>query len=296
MKKHKFLTAIAAASLALSAMVSQAALVNYNPGDLVVAFTTNAGTGAGQTVLLDLGDVTTLRDLNTNNFALANIGSILDGTFGIGAGSSTAWYDRTDLYWGAVALYSSSRQLSVREGDPDLTIYASKSRPSVGSNSTAWSISLSGNRSTTATLMSTMLTTFAGQTADGSNANVAIETSSSTSWDHYNPPVTSNASFTNLSSTGVGIEQKFAAGSYGTVGGNAVEGMLDIYRILDTTTGASPGGSVGVGSRIGSLTVDSTGEVGFVAAVPEPSTWALIGLGLFSVLIFRRRSQHSQAA
>lgn len=294
MKKTKFLTAIAAVSLAITAMVSNAATVAYNPGDLVVAFTTNAGTGSGKTVLLSLGDVTTLRDLNTNNFALSNIGSLLDNTFGLAGGGSVAWYDRTDLYWGAVALFSSSRQGNVNEGDPDLTIYASKSRTSVGSASTAWTIGSQTNRGNTATAMSTMLTAFDGVTADSSNAAAGVETSNATSWDHYNPPAGSaNSSFTNLTSTGVGIEQKFTGSSYGNVGGTDVEGMIDIYRILDTTTNANPGGVAGTGSRIGSLVIQQNGDVGFVAAVPEPSTWALIGFGLLTVVIFRRRLQHS---
>lgn len=282
MKKTKFLTAIAAVSLAITAMVSHAATVNFNQGDLVVAFTTNAGAGAGQSVLVSLGDATTFRDLNTNNFALTNIGSILDNTFGLAAGGSVAWYDRTDLYWGAVALFSSSRQGNVNEGDPDLTIYASKARPSAGTASTAWTIGSSTNRGNTASQMASMLGAFDNVTADGSNPAAGIETSNGTSWDHYNPPAGSaNSSFINLTSSGLGIEQKFGAGSYGTVAGTAVEGDLDIYRILDTSS---------AGTRIGSIVVQQNGDVGFVAAVPEPSTWALIGVGLFSVLIFRRRS------
>lgn len=288
MKKTKFLTAIAAVSLAITAMVSNAATVNFNDGDLIVGFTAGGGQGSGQVVLVSLGDVTTLRNLSTPNLSLSNISQILSNTYG------STWYDRTDLYFGAVALFNiDDGSGTITNGDPMQTIYASKTRTTVGTagsaGSTAWTVGNSGNRNTIANNIINMqdnaTSGFNVATADPSNASAAIMNSAGTTWDVYNPPgagAANNTSFgAALTVTGLGIQQAFSGGTYGTFSGTTIEGAVDLYRILNSN---------GSSTLAGTVTVQSNGDIGFAAAVPEPSTWALVGLGLFSVLIFRRRS------
>jgi hypothetical protein len=267
---------------ALFAIVSaNAATVNYSPGDLIIGFTTNSGTGAGQVVLVSLGSATALRDATTNNFSITTIGVDLEGTFGAN------WYDRTDLYWGAIGVYNSVPEGATTNGDLDGTVYVSRARTAVGTagtkNSTAWNTSNSGD-DTALSGLGAMQTNFDGQTASDNNANVAVFDKNSVSWDKYNPPVANaNISFGAYSSTGLGIEQKFAAGSYGTMLGNDIEGALDLYRNVYH-------GSAGYE---GTLTINKDGDIGYVVTVPEPSTYALIGLGLGAVLFFRRRLQQA---
>ena len=82
----------------------------------------------------------------------------------------------------------------------------------------------------------------------------------------------------------------------GNVGAGASGTALDLYRILNTTSGASPTGTVGVGSWEGTFTISNGGVVGFaVAAVPEPSRALLAGLGLAGVAFRRRRTVKKSA-
>jgi hypothetical protein len=79
------------------------------------------------------------------------------------------------------------------------------------------------------------------------------------------------------------VEGNFGNGTAGTV--------LDLYRILNTTSGASPTGTIGLGSWEGSFTINDSGVVGFaVTAVPEPSRALLAGLGLAGIAFRRRRT------
>lgn len=267
---------------ALFAIVSaNAATVNYSAGDLIVGFTTNAGTGAGQVLLVSLGSATALRDATTNNFSITTIGVDLAGTFGAN------WYDRTDLYWGAIGVYNSVPEGATTNGDLDGTVYVSRARGTVGTagsaSSTAWNTSISGDNSALSRL-GAMQTNFDSQTASANNANAAVFDKNASSWDKWNPPVITNGvSFGAYNSSGLGIQQKFAAGSYGTMLGNDIEGALDLYRnVYDGNAGYE-----------GTLTINQNGDIGYVVTVPEPSTYALIGLGLGAVLFFRRRLQQA---
>jgi len=266
---------------ALFAIVSaNAATVNYSAGDLIVGFTTSTGTGAGQVLLVSLGSATALRDATTNNFSITTIGVDLAGTFGAN------WYDRTDLYWGAIGVYNSVPEGATTNGDLDGTVYVSRARTSVGTagtkNSTTWNTGNSADDQALAGL-GAMQTNFDSQTASDNNANAAVFDKNNVSWDKYNPPTTGNISFVAYSSTGLGIEQKFAAGAYGTMLGNDIEGALDLYRNVYH-------GSAGYE---GTLTINQNGDIGYVVTVPEPSTYALIVLGLGAVLFFRRRLQQA---
>ena len=87
------------------------------------------------------------------------------------------------------------------------------------------------------------------------------------------------------------MQQAFTAGTIGSYGAaGAVDGAIDLYRILQTTTGASPSGTVGTGTFLTTLTIDSSGNV---SAVPEPSTYALLGLGAVVGFIAIRRKRVS---
>ena len=93
------------------------------------------------------------------------------------------------------------------------------------------------------------------------------------------------ASFTNFVSPTLGIEQAF--GGSQTVGGNTVVGALDLYRVLNPSSGST------TGTYEGTITLNSSGTLGAVGAVPEPSTYALFGLGAVALMAFRRRLKNA---
>jgi len=61
---------------------------------------------------------------------------------------------------------------------------------------------------------------------------------------------------------------------------------LDLYEVAQTSSGTAPG------SLLGTLSLNSSGDLAFTAAaVPEPSSWALMGVGVLGLFWnLRRRS------
>lgn len=265
----------------------------YTAGDLLLGFTNSS---VGSVYVLDLGSAITYRNATSNILNITNIGTDLSNVFG------STWYDNSSLYFGVVGVRSTT---SGANGDPSKTTYLSASRPSVGTQSAVWGQGnpyTSGAMGTAGSQVVGMETSFSTALASttASNTNAAIMAKGTTTWDHYNPPTTGSQSFGLYSAVGAntaGIEQTFAAGSYGTFAGiGAVEGAVDLYRLLATTTGATADGkgvigTAGVGTYEGTFTLDQSGNVSF-AAVPEPSTYAMLAMGAgFLAILWRKRSQ-----
>lgn len=296
-KRKLSLFALVALGVVAFATPSQAA--TYSAGDLILGFRVTGGTGAGSDLLVNLGASTTYRDLNGSNlWNITNIGTDLVATYG------SNWYDRTDLSFGIAGVYtniSDGNGGTNNNGDPGQTLYFTKSRTAVGTVGSA-SSSVTSNYSNTnmstasAGMQSLGATTYAGATASSNNSKVAIVSSSGgNSWTTY----TSGASDFGVISGGV--EQVFASGSWqgGTFGAASnVEGALDLYRYLQTTTGASPSGTAKTGLYLGSVVIDQTGNLNAIvnsAAVPEPSTFAMAGIAAIAAgfVAYRRKKVSS---
>src|SRR5688572_10659398 len=130
--KHLTLVALALSGLGVAPAVAQNA--NFANGDLILGFQSKGGTGADQTVLINLGNTATrFRNANTTNtnlFNFVNINSILDSTFGLGGGNTVPWYENTNLLFGAVGVWGNVAEGNLQNQDPEQTIYVSKSRTS----------------------------------------------------------------------------------------------------------------------------------------------------------------------
>ena len=189
------LAALAAGGIAVAPASAQNP--NFTPGDLLMGFQLRSGTGSDKTVLVNLGDTASLfRDGAGYRLSIVNIGALLDGTFGIGAGNSLNWYENPNLYFGLAGTWdNASPSDSLQNGDPNRTLYISKSRTAVGTegvkNSTIANVSSDTSMSTGANniyaLQQVIETGYVG-------GSVAIPTTTANTWEDYNPFTGSNQS------------------------------------------------------------------------------------------------------
>ncbi len=278
MKHHIQITlGMLAASMAV-ASASQP----FVDGNIAVAFYTVSATNVvGPNIyVVNLGPGSLYRENTQNNVPVTTINSSLASAT-IGTDLSTVfganWANAGTLYW---AVVGGVPQLgSVTNGDPARTSYLSRARTSystraVGPNSSISNVS-STNRGTLATNIEGFLFTGTNEainllngntSTSGSNpAGVILPKSNSRSLDEYLPP-------TVLTYFGIGIDPRQILASGTIAGGAGVEGALDVYRIIHTTSGAdltagasSGNASAGVGQFIGTLTLDGSGNLRFGA-------------------------------
>ena len=312
MKKIKSklrLLALASGALAASsACVFAAADDAYTTNDLLL-FSQNPGgtTGTDKVVYYSLGSTfNVFRDAATPSSAnfgsiisLGNIGGNLTSTFG------ADWTNRTSsVYFGAVGQNGNVNAIStaISNGDLARTVYVTKARSGIGSV---------GQANSASPLFDPASTSVAGF-IQGSNAiagmtQPGVVAFSDTLLDNYNPFSSGNPSSAYGAING-GIMQ--SVGSNLTFG--SIEGvvLLDLYRVTKTsgTNGAAvtlwhnansitatysdntyAGSNSARADYLGTIGIAANGDVNF-AAVPEPSTYALIALtGALYFFVNRRR-------
>lgn len=298
---HRTIKLLALVAFAVAALPVKEAAAQFANGDLVLFFQDPNG-GSGNTVYVNLGNAATnYRGAATgpdvaNAINITNIASDLSGAFGAG------WATNTNLFAGAFAARNNSSPLTntaAVNGDANSLVYVSRARTSLGTegiaNSSGYSgFNGSGVQSIAGGILSSNSTTpaIAGTLA---LYDATVVPTSGTFLDTQNPVDTGNIQGNALNGNlAFGIQQQGSASSFsGSFGGVAnVEFALDLYRIPATTgkPGQLAGDVVGTGTFEGTLVVDNTGNVSFVAsAVPEPSTAMVLLAGLGALGIFRRR-------
>jgi hypothetical protein len=274
--KHSLLALAGITATTNAAMASD----NFVAGDIGIAFYAFTDSVVeANTYVLNLGQASLYREntqtgvaISTINTALAssNIGADLVATFGAN------WAEDGRVRWAVVGGVNSTDPLT--SGDPPRTNYISRGRASLANGATGAGTTISSISSTNRGILSNNIQGFFTGTNDGiglvnsststSGVNVAgavLPISNINSVDEFLPP-------SQLTYFGVGIDprQTFATGAI--TGSAAVEGALDLYRILhstsgaDLTAGASTGNAaVGAGQFIGTLTIDATGNLKIAA-------------------------------
>jgi hypothetical protein len=277
--------AVAAGALLAPPAHAQTTL-SYSAGDLVLGFEDPAA--PADDYLVDLGQASYFITLSQTPGAtnittsdpayggsLGNLAADLSNTFG------STWHDNNaqgdNVQWGVIG---ATPKLSSDGSIPEDTIFLTQPEnfPGAGSNDPT-----EGSLSTQKTWDSQVNSDFAGPgngfvgatTSTNSNYAVVEPSSDSDSWTNE------HASY-NAFATGLDIEQSQNA-ALTDIG--PTNSQLDLYELLPTSEGGT-----GSGTELGSFTLDSSGDLEFTsaAAVPEPSTYAAIGLGAAILLMLRR--------
>ena len=296
---------LAAGSLAISATAVQAQNTNYAAGDLVLFFQQEGGS---ETVYANLGNTATaFRGAAAgvdvaNNFNFLNINSTLASAFGAG------WATDTSIYAGLAGVWGTSGTNSaLTNGDPHRTLYVSAARSALGTigqaNSTAPSVAGNTAMTTAASAMNTqnniLETTY--------NTAVAQSPTSTSGIDNANPFLSAGIQGPAFGAFDGGVQQRGTGSTLGSFdsAGNAVF-ALDLYRVLARATGGSGTGQTFVtgqvdgplrsGSFEGTVVLNTAGDISFVTtAVPEPSTYALMGVGAVFAGVFYLRRRKAKA-
>lgn len=292
--KTKALALSAAVLCGVTITPASATNPSWAAGDLVVYF---EQFGGSNTLMLDVGQAYTFRNLSSNLLNIKNVGAELTSAFGAG------WANDSTVFWGAAGVFSSSTQTSTQQnGDPSRTLYISQSRAGVGtegvSNSTGWGPF--GNTSMTNGASGILTQNNRLNTIPTSATDRLAEGTGSSQVDNQNPFNIAGNPNTAFGIFPGGVMSNFATGTLGTLGGVTAESALDLYRVVATNNpaGTVPG-TQATGDFEGSFVLDGSGNVSYIVApvaVPEPTTMgATLVLGCVAGAMRRRRRETAQA-
>jgi hypothetical protein len=230
-----------------------------------------------------------------NNYSFLDINATLVSAFGAG------WATDTDLYAGLAGVWgSSSTLLDLQDGDPQRTLYVSSSRTAVGTigqaNSSGYTVATAGDMTGAASAIEAQ-----NAVLENSYTTAVAQSPTSTSQiDDKNPLTTVSGNTFQGTAFGAfsgGVQQR--GGTFSASFGDAGDSVfaLDLYRIQARTTIAGQvglGETARVGTYEGTFSVGNDGTVSFIATVPEPSTYALMGLSavVIGFVVRRRRAQN----
>lgn len=288
-KHYPAFAALATAIIGFSAASASAQNPTFDYGQLTLGFQAiGASPGSDKTVLVNIGESYLFRDATSNILNIINIGGLLTDTFG------ASWYDNTNLFFGVIGSWDSGDPLDLRFGDPNRTLYFSKSRTGLGDeslkNSTIANIGTNNAMASGALAISAVQT----KLETGSIGLTGVfPTSEANTWDKFSGLNVSNGNQgTAFSAISSGIQQRFGSGSFGTFSIGAVEGALDLYRFQAANDLAGQygfGDPLRTGEFQGIVTLDQAGNVSFIA-VPEPASALLLGGAALGLALRRRRA------
>ncbi len=288
--------ALAAGSLAITIAGASAANTFYAPGDLVLYFQQEGGTN---TVYANLGNAATYRGAGTgaadgvNSLNFLDINTELTSAFGAG------WATDTSLYAGLAGVWGTNgTNETLQNSDPHRTLYVSAARNSAGTIGQADSTAPFVGTNTDMTTAASGIAAQNNVLENSYSTAVAVSPTGTSGIDNQNPFLAAGVQGVAFGVISGGVQQRGTAGTFAASfgGGGSVEFGLDLYRIQAKNTIV---GQVGLGEALregtyeGTIAVGTDGLVSFVA-VPEPSTYALMGLSALVIgfVVRRRRAQN----
>jgi len=264
-----FQTVLLALAGTVSAVLTAPAALVATPanGDLFLGFRASGGQGGSVSYLVNLGTNNQFRTIGSgagtavpgDTFTLStpgDIGADLVTAFG------SNWATRADLFWGVFGVSTSGSS----------TIFGSREQIPFGLPSLAYSPLSSGDRNSTASQISSVISQPGGFTGAESTTNSTVATLQTNTGNasSYNKQVaTAGTSDFGTVSGWNSIEGDFGDGTAGTA--------LDLYRLAGTTS-----------ERLGTFNLSNSGSLGFTA-VPEPGSPLLAAAATGIVLTSRRR-------
>jgi hypothetical protein len=279
MKSFKSIKGLLAAGV-LAAVAAQPASAAFSNGDLILSFQATGGLGATTTYAANLGAGYTYRDATANSLNVINLGSALSSIYG------GTWYDRTDLYINLIGVRqigggpASSNYGPVVNGDTRQTVYAGRAK---ADNNPETFNQYTGLGFGGGTQIMDLNATVGTALASVNQASIPTSTVN-TIEDYTTPPGILLANFIRFGNAD--FNQAFSSGTLFTYNSVGYEGALTLQRLIrtDATTGTSagqiiiPGAPAGSGSNEGFFAIRSTGQVDYIAPIPEPGTWAAMAL------------------
>ena len=281
MIKHK-LSLFALAVLAGVVMsATNASAASYSAGNLLLGF--RNGGSENYSYYVNIGAASLYEGAtpgSTFNLSIGSLGTELTAAFG------SSWSTRTDLFWGVVGAV----QVDTAP-DPAHTIYLSSATATAG-HSTVINNSTDGLQGGWYSKIATTGTLYKNTNSGAAANTTALGLTKPTIGLYQANSVTSSWGASTGGNNAYAAPSSFTTGAAieAVVGG--VANQLDLYQLVasDAASAGASGFSASGSHDLGTFSINSSGTVSF-AAVPEPSTWALMGLGFGVVVLAVRRRQ-----
>ena len=239
--------------------INSATAATYTPGDALVFFRATGGIGSDKNVVIDVGNLFSPFTGFTVNLSASN--SILGSTYGAN------WWTRNDLYWGTIGSYDGSTSLDtvigLNAGNSSAVSSTTVLDQSALSSISGWVGNVAnaagqGGATQTGVVTSLTATNYASIFANSYSGSVTQADTAPNFWGNF-------------------------SGSLGSVASAFQSNSVWAYTLDYNSANLDPNANA-----LKAIT-SITGGVVSVTAGPEPSTYALMGLGAAVLFLAVRR-------